>query len=108
MARKDRLDTTALKNYGGGSGGNQPDPEQKKSNVNPRSLANLRPRAKGRSDKKYMQLDIIEFEDYLNRMSKYKKTTRTKYIQELIRQDKKQHEDEYALLVNLSEFDKKR
>ena len=104
MARKSKIDTTALTNYGNTS---TPDPEKNKTNVHPNSLKNLHPRAKGKSEKKYMQLDIIEFEDYLNRMSKYKGMTRTRYIQELIRQDFKNHEDEYNLLKNLPEYDKR-
>ena len=105
MARKSKIDTTALTNYGNTS---TQDPKEKKTNIHPNSLRNLHPRAKGKSDKKYMQLDIIEFEDYLNRMSKYKGVTRTKYLQELIRQDYLKHEDEYNLLKNLPEYDKKK
>ena len=104
MARKSKIDTTALTNYGNTS---TPDLEKNKTNIHPNSLKNLHPRAKGKSEKKYMQLDIIEFEDYLNRMSKYKSVTRTRYIQELIRQDFKKHEDEYNLLKNLPEYDKR-
>ena len=103
MARKQALNTTSLTNYG-----NHPKPEEGTTRkINPRSLENLRPRAKGAKPKKYMQLDIADYEDYLNRMSKYKKMTRTKYITELIRQDYELHKDEYNLLKNLTEFDKK-
>ncbi len=79
----------------------------KKSNINPKSLANLKPRAKGKTEKKYMQLDIMGYEDYLNRMSHYKKMTRTKYIQELIKKDFEEHIDEYESLKKLKGFDKK-
>lgn len=107
MARKKSIDTTALINYGNSSVKEQDEKKEKKTNIHPNSIKNLRPRPEGKTNKKYMQLDIIEFEDYLNRMSKYKGSTRTKYIQELIRQDYKKHEDEYSLLKNLPEFDKK-
>ena len=79
-----------------------------KTNMNPRSLANLRPRAKGKTDKKYMQLDIMGFEDYLNKMSKYNKMTRTKYIQELIRKDAEAHKEEYKLLQELGKLSSKK
>lgn len=70
-----------------------------------KSLENLRPRQKGESPKKYMQLNIYEFEDYLNRMSKYKKMTRTKYILSLIAKDYAEHEDEYKALKLLTDYD---
>ena len=108
MARKDKLATTALDNYGMAAG-QQDQVEKKKSNVSPKSIANLHPRAKSEVKRitKYMQLDIIEFEDYLNRMSKYRGMTRTKYIQSLIRADMELHEEEYEALKNLSAFDSK-
>ena len=100
MAKKDKLKTTALDNYGSETAA-----AEKTSNVHPNSIANLRPRKPGKSDKKYMQLDIIEFEDYLNRMAKYKGMTRTKYILSLIQQEMDTHVEEYNLLKNLSEYD---
>ncbi len=101
MAKKNKLNTTALDTYG-----SEQTTGEKTSNVHPNSLANLHPRKSGRSEKKYMQLDIKEFEDYLNRMSKYKGMTRTKYILSIIRRDYEAHEAEYEMLKNLSGFDK--
>lgn len=107
MARKDKLSTTSLDTYGSSQGQNNQ--VRRKTNVSEKSIANLHPRAKSEvvRKKKFMQLDIIEFEDYLNRMAKYKKMTRTKYILSLIRADKELHETEYAMLRNLSDFDTK-
>ena len=106
MARKDKLSTTSLDTYG--SSQSQDNQVRRKTNVSEKSIANLHPRAKSEvvKKKKFMQLDIIDFEDYLNRMSKYKKMTRTKYILSLIKADKELHEEEYEMLRNLSEFDK--
>lgn len=101
MAKKNKLNTTALDTYGSETAA-----AEKTSNIHPNSIANLRPREKGRAAKKYMQLDILEFEDYLNRMAKYKGMTRTKYILSIIRQDYEAHEEEYKMLKNLSGFDK--
>ena len=53
-----------------------------------------------------MQLDIIQFDDYLHRIAKYKRMTRTKYILSLIKQDYETHKEEYEMLKNLSEFDR--
>ena len=105
MARKDKLSTTSLDTYG--SSQSQDNQVRRKTNVSEKSIANLHPRAKIEvvRKKKFMQLDIIEFEDYLNRMSKYKKMTRTKYILSLIRADMELHEEEYEALKNLSAFD---
>lgn len=107
MARKDKLSTTSLDTYG--SSQSQNNQVLRKTTVSEKSIANLHPRAKSEvvRKKKFMQLDIIEFEDYLNRMSKYKKMTRTKYILSLIKADKELHEEEYAMLRNLSDFDPK-
>lgn len=104
MAKKNRIDITALDNYGNESSSAAVD--KTTSNVHPNSIANLHPRKKGKTDKKYMQLDIMEFEDYLNRMAKYKGMTRTKYILGLIRADYEANKDEYEMLKNLSGFDK--
>lgn len=110
MAGKDKLATTALDNYGKAAG-QQDQVKKKKSNVSPKSIANLHAPTKSEVEvkraTKYMTLDIIEFEDYLNRMSKYKGMTRTKYIQSLIRADMELHEREYGALRNLSDFDTK-
>ncbi len=76
----------------------------RKSNVNPRSLENLRPRAKGRSEKKYMQLDIIGYEDYLALMCKAQGITRTKYIQNLLREDYEKNKKKYELLRELRDL----
>lgn len=102
MARKNKLDTTSLDSYGSSSG----QQASTKSNVSPRSIKNLHPRQKGSGrDKKYMQLDIYEFEDYLNRMAKYKRMTRTAYIQSIIRADMEQHVMEYEALKSLPDYD---
>lgn len=104
MAKKNKIDITALDNYGSDSGTVT---VEKTSNVHPNSIANLHPRIKEEpKPTKYMQLNIIEFEDYLNRMAKYKGMTRTKYILNLIRQDYESHKEEYESLKNLSGFDK--
>ena len=101
MARKNKLDTTSLDSYGSAAGLTPP----AKSKVNPASLKNLHPRKKGSGrEKKYMQLDIYEFEDYLNRMAKYKRMTRTAYIQSLIRKDMEEHTAEYEALRSLPDF----
>ena len=51
---------------------------------------------------------IIDFEDYLNRMSKYNGVTRTRYIQDLIRDDMASHKDEYEALKKLPHLIKKK
>lgn len=79
------------------------EPEEKQSNVHPNSLANLHPRKPGRTEKKYMTLDIYGYEEYLNLMSKAKGMTRTKYIKELIRKDFEENQSNYELLKQLKE-----
>lgn len=75
-----------------------------KHKINENSLKNLQPRKKGVREKKYMQLDIIEFEDYLNLMCKNQGVTRTKYILALIRKDFEEHRQEYELLQQLQQL----
>lgn len=110
---KPKVSTTSLDIYQGESEQQRQGKEQKekKSNVSPNSIANLKAPTKSEVEvkraTKYMTLDIIEFEDYLNRMSKYKGMTRTKYILSLIRADMELHEREYGALRNLSAFDTK-
>lgn len=109
MAKKTKLTTTSLDNYGSPTEFEIDSVEKntaKQHNIHPNSLKNLHPRTDGKTEKKYMQLDIKEFEDYLNRMAKYKGMTRTKYIQSLIKKDYEAHIEEYELLKNLSRFDK--
>ena len=105
MAKKNMLNLTALDNSGSKTV-KAAEPTEKASNVSPNSIANLRPRKKGIPPKKYMQLDIIEFDDYLHRIAKYKRMTRTKYILSLIKHDYETHKEEYEMLKKLSEFDR--
>lgn len=108
---------------------------EKTSNVHQNSLdalarcrAERQENPKGAKEKKYMQLDIMEFEDFLDLMVKHanenerqrikelNKTlpkdqrqkasviTRTRYIQDLIRKDYEEHKDQYELLKKLSEL----
>ena len=108
MAKKNRLSLTALDNYGSEAvkAPEAAEPTEKTSNVSPNSIANLRPRKQGIPPKKYMQLDIIQFDDYLHRIAKYKRMTRTKYILSLIKQDYETHKEEYEMMKKLSEFDR--
>ncbi len=77
---------------------------EKKSNVHPNSLANLHPRTPGRTPKKYMQLDIKGFEEYLNLISKHHGVTRTRYIQNLIRKDMEENQDLYQALKTVRDL----
>lgn len=89
MAKK-VINTDALMEHG-----------EPKHKINENSLKNLRPRQKGVREKKYMQLDIMGFEEYLNLMSKNQGVTRTKYILALIKKDFEEHQKEYELLQQL-------
>ena len=103
MARKTDLDVFSMSSY---AGDQAPEADTQKRKMNPNSLKNIHPRKKtGRSEHKMISLDIYGYEDYLNRMSRYNKVTRTKYIQNLIQKDVEEHKDEYELLKNLSGFD---
>ena len=104
MARK-KNDTTALVNYAGDSA---PEEVGRKTNYNPKSLANLQTNHRPKSPTKYMPINVYEFEDYLYRMAKYNGMTVTKYIQKLITRDAQEHAAEYEQLTKLSRYDKPR
>ena len=103
MARKPKSD--ALSRYAATAPETQ-EPQEKKSSVNPASLANLHPRQDGKSPTKYMQINVYGYEDYLYRMARYNKMTTTKYVLSLIEKDRQEHAAEYKNLRMLSEFDK--
>lgn len=119
MARKSSLktlDTNALERYMKKDPAAADEPEKGKTAAvqtdaepkygqgqNPKSQENLHPRKKGRTPTLFMQLNIYEFEDYLNTMSKDEGIPRTKYIQKLIRKDMEERKERYELLKKLEE-----
>lgn len=105
MAGKKKLDTYGLSSYAGDAA---PEDGGKKTNYNPKSLANLQTNHRPKAPTKYMQINIYEYEDYLYRMAKYNGMTVTKYIQKLITRDVQEHAAEYEQLRKLSRYDKPR
>lgn len=57
-------------------------------------------------EKKIMQLDVADYEDYLFRMAKYNDMPITKYILHLIEEDQKNNEDTYKGLQSLDKYTK--
>lgn len=108
MAGKKRLDTygaATLTNYAADTAA-EPTEQGKTSSVNPKSLANLHERRDGQTPKKYMQVNVYGYDDYLYRISRYNKKTAAGYVLSLIKKDAEEHAAEYENLKNLSEFDK--
>lgn len=108
MAGKKKLDTygaTTLTNYATDVT-IEPEAQEKKTSVNPKSIANLHERRDGKSPAKYMQVNIYGYDDYLYRIARYNKMTTTKYVLALIRKDFEEHALEYEHLQELPEFNK--
>ena len=80
--------------------------EEKKTSINQKSLANLHPRQAEDStkEKKFMSVDITDYEDYLFRICKYEDTNRVRYIQSLIQDDMKKNEETYEILKKLDKY----
>lgn len=66
---------------------------------NPNSLKNLKRRTKAEPKaKKYMQIDVADYDDYLRYMAKLRNKPITKYVVELIKADYEQNKDLYEAL----------
>ena len=78
-----------------------------------KSKENLRPREKGSKNKvqlvgnsrNVITVNVGDYDDYLNRMSKDTGTEKTKYLQKLIIADYEAHREEYEKLKDLPLFD---
>ena len=77
-------------------------PESKKALEKSRSQR----KEKALEEKKMMQLNIIEHEDFLYRMAKYYELTVTKYLLNLIKEDEVRNASIYEKLKELPKYDK--
>jgi len=79
--------------------------EKQKKNINPKSLENIHPREKGNpAPKKFMQINIYGYQEYLDCMAYIKHMNRSQYILSLIKKDMEQNAVLYEELKKLPEF----
>ncbi len=56
---------------------------------------------KKKTNSDYLRLDIYDYKEYLTTMAGFKRTSVTKYIQNLIRADMQQNKDTFEKLKNI-------